>query len=126
MLNNSEKDKNLGTLVEEIKLDLLSYINSRVRLFKLDTYEKLSISASTIGYGLIILTIINLMIFFGLMGLAFFIGELLNSTAAGFAIMALFSLFVLFIVYLSRDLIKRTILNSILNFFRKLDANDED
>ncbi len=126
MLNNSETDKSLNTLVEEIKLELLSYINRRVRLFKLDSYEKLSISASAVGYGLIVLAILAVLIFFVLIGLAFFIGELLSSLAAGFGIMALFSLFVLFIVFLARKVIKNTILNSTINFFRKLDANDEE
>ncbi len=126
MLNNSETDKSLNTLVEEIKLELLSYINRRVRLFKLDSYEKLSISASAIGYGLIVLAILAVLIFFVLIGLAFFIGELLSSLAAGFGIMALFSLLVLFIVFLARKVIKNTILNSTINFFRKLDANDEE
>ncbi len=126
MLNNSETDKSLNTLVEEIKLELLSYINRRVRLFKLDSYEKLSISASAVGYGLIVLAILAVLIFFVLIGLAFFIGELLSSLAAGFGIMALFSLLVLFIVFLARKVIKNTILNSTINFFRKLDANDEE
>ncbi len=126
MLNNSETDKSLNTLVEEIKLELLSYINRRVRLFKLDSYEKLSISASAIGYGLIVLAILAVLIFFVLIGLAFFIGELLSSLAAGFGIMALFSLLVLFIVFLARKVIKNTIFNSTINFFRKLDANDEE
>ena len=126
MLNNSETDKSLNTLVEEIKLELLSYINRRVRLFKMDSYEKLSISASAIGYGLIVLAILAVLIFFVLIGLAFFIGELLSSLAAGFGIMALFSLLVLFIVFLARKVIKNTILNSTINFFRKLDANDEE
>lgn len=126
MLNNSKTDKSLNTLVEEIKLELLSYINRRVRLFKLDSYEKLSISASAVGYGLIVLAILAVLIFFILIGLAFFIGELLSSLAAGFGIMALFSLLVLFIVFLARKVIKNTILNSTINFFRKLDANDEE
>lgn len=126
MLNNSETDKSLNTLVEEIKLELLSYINRRVRLFKLDSYEKLSISASAVGYGLIVLAILAVLIFFVLIGLAFFIGELLSSLAAGFGIMALFSLLVLFIVFLARKVIKNTILNSTISFFRKLDANDEE
>ncbi|MBK5720073.1 hypothetical protein JGH11_04230 [Dysgonomonas sp. Marseille-P4677] len=126
MLNNPETDKSLNTLVEEIKVDLLSYINRRVRLFKLDSYEKLSISASVAGYGLIVLAILSVLIFFVLIGLAFFVGELLDSLAAGFGIMALLSLIVLFIVFLCRNIIKETILNNAINFFRKLDANDKE
>lgn len=125
MLNDNETDKSLNTLVEEIKLELLSYINKRVRLFKLDAFEKLSMSASALGYGLIVLSIVAVLMFFLLIGLAFFIGELLSSLAAGFGIMALFSLLVLFIVFLCRRKIKESILNSTINFFRGMEDNDE-
>lgn len=125
MLNNSEEDKDLNTLIEEIKLELLSYINRRVRLFKLDAFEKASISASGLGYVLIVLAIVAVILFFLLIGMAFFIGELLNSLAAGFGIMALFSLFVLLIIVLCRKLIKRWILHTTIKFIRKVEA-DED
>lgn len=73
MLNNSEEEKSLGILIEEIKLDLLSYINRRIRLFKLDTFEKIGLSASGLGYGLIIIAIVAVILFFGLIGMAFFL-----------------------------------------------------
>lgn len=124
-MNDQKTDKSLNTLVEEIKLELLSYINKRIRLFKLDAFEKLSLSASAVGYGLIVLSIIAVLMFFLLIGLAFFIGELLHSLAAGFGIMALFSLFVLLVVFLFRRKIKESILNSTINFFRGMEDNDE-
>ncbi|GEM_PF-650704 len=126
MSNNSESDKSLSTLIEEIKLELLGYINSKGRLIKLDLYEKSGILASAMGYGLIVLSILAVFIFFLFIGLAFFIGELLNSLAAGFGIMALFSLLLLLIVFLSRKMIKNAILNFTITFIRKLEANDEE
>lgn len=126
MSNNSESDKSLSTLIEEIKLELLGYINSKGRLIKLDLYEKSGILASAMGYGLIVLSILAVFIFFLFIGLAFFIGELLNSLAAGFGIMALFSLLLLLIVFLSRKMIKNVILNFTITFIRKLEANDEE
>lgn len=126
MSNNSESDKSLNTLIEEIKLELLGYINSKGRLIKLDLYEKSGILASAMGYGLIVLSILAVFIFFLFIGLAFFIGELLNSLAAGFGIMALFSLLLLLIAFLFRKEIKNTILNNTIIFFRKLEANDEE
>lgn len=125
MPNNSEEDKSLNVLVDEIKLELLSYINRRVRLFKLDAYEKLSISASSLGYGLIVLAVIAVILFFLLIGMAFFIGELLKNLAAGFGIMALFSLFVLLMIVLCRKVIKRSILHTTIRFIRKVEADEE-
>ncbi|MDH6308428.1 ABC-type multidrug transport system permease subunit [Dysgonomonas sp. PFB1-18] len=124
MSNNSE-DKNLNTALGDIKLELLSYINRRIRFFRLDAYEKLSISASILGYGLIVFCIVAVMLFFILLGIAFFIGELLDSQAAGFGVMALFSLLVLLIVFLLRKKIKKSLLNKTIMFIRKVEANEE-
>ncbi|WP_029905461.1 phage holin family protein [Prevotella sp. 10(H)] len=126
MLSNKETDKSLDTLVEEAKLELSTYVVRRIRLFKLDAFEKLGISASSLGYGVIVLFILAFLVFFILVGMAFFIGELLNSLAAGFGIMALFSLFVLFIVFLCRKIIKQSILNGTITFLRGLEEKEDD
>lgn len=123
MSNNSERDQNLSSLLEDIKLELLSYINKRLRLFKLDAYEKTSISASILGYGLIVSFIVAFTLFFVLLGLAFFVGELLGSLAAGFGIMALFSLFLLLVVFLFRRKIKNSILLGTIKIIRNVEAN---
>lgn len=126
MPNNTEnKEKDLNTLLGDIKRELLGYINSRLRLLKLESYEKLSKSASYIGYSLIVLVILSFILFFVLLGIAFFIGELLGSLAKGFGVMALFSLLVLIIVFFFRKTIKKAILYKSINFLRKVEA-DED
>lgn len=125
MSNNSEKDHNLSSLLEDIRLELLSYINKRIRLFKLDSYEKVSISASILGYGLIVASIISFALFFILLGLAFLIGEILGSLAAGFGIIALFSLFLLLVVFLFRGKIKGFILSGTIKIIRKMETDEK-
>lgn len=126
MLNNSEQERDLGTLLEDLKLELLGYVEKRLRLFKLDAFEKGSISASLLGYGLIVIVIIGFILFFLLFGLAFFIGELLGSQAAGFGILALFSLLVLLIVILCGKRLRTYILNKTIIFLQKVDKNDAE
>lgn len=126
MLNNSDKNNDLTSLLEDIKLDLLDYINKRVRLFKLDAFEKTSITSSALGYGFIVFSIIGIMLFFTLFGLAFFLGEVLESNAAGFGVLALFSLLVLIIIILCRKPIKRSILNKTIVFLQKVDENEAE
>ncbi len=125
MPNNIERNKDLGTLFQDVKQELTSYINSKIKVFKLTSYEKISKSASFMGYGLIVLIILSVFLFFILLGAAFFIGELLDSLAKGFGVMALFSLCVLLLVFLFRKQIKRGILNKTINFLRKVEE-DED
>lgn len=126
MLNNSEKEKNLGGWFEDLKPELLGYINKRIRLFKLDSYEKVSIAASILGYGLIVFSIILVILFFSLMGMAMFVGEMVKNPAAGFGIMALFSLVSLGIISLFRRKIKHAILLLTLRIIRKVEANGEE
>lgn len=126
MLNNSEKEKNLSGWFEDLKPELLGYINKRIRLFKLDSYEKVSIAASILGYGLIVFSIILVILFFSLMGMAMFVGEMVKNPAAGFGIMALFSLVSLGIISLFRRKIKHAILLLTLRIIRKVEANGEE
>jgi hypothetical protein len=125
MSNNSEKDHNLSSLLEDARLELLSYINKRIRLFKLDACEKASLSASILGYRLIVAAIISFALFFILLGLAFFVGELLGSLAAGFGIMSLFSLFLLLVVFLFRGKIKSSILSGTIKIIRKMETDEK-
>lgn len=126
MLNNSEKETNLSGWFEDLKPELLGYINKRIRLFKLDSYEKVSIAASILGYGLIVFSIILVILFFTLMGMAMFIGEMVKNPAAGYGIMALFSLVSLGIISLFRRKIKHAILLLTLRIIRKVEANGEE
>ncbi|MBB4036702.1 multidrug efflux pump subunit AcrB [Dysgonomonas hofstadii] len=124
-MSNNPEDKNLNTLLDDIKQELLSYINRRLKLLKLESYEKLSKSASYMGYGLIVLVTLSFIIFFVLMGMAFLVGELLGSLAKGFGVMALFSLLILTIVFLLRKPIMKAILYKSINFFRKVESDEE-
>jgi hypothetical protein len=125
MSNNSEKNHNLSSLLEDIKLELLDYINKRIRFFKLDAYEKVSMSASILGYVLIVSFFLSFVLFFALLGLAFLIGEILGSLAAGFGIMALFSLFLLLAVILFRGKIKNSILSGTIKVIRKMETDEK-
>lgn len=118
--------KDLNTTIDDIKYELLNYINRRLTLLKLTSYEKVSKSASFIGFGMIVLAIAAMIVFFISLGLAFFIGELLNSLAAGFGIMALFSLLVLLVVFLFKKKVKRSLLNKTILFIRKVEKDDDE
>lgn len=123
---NKSEHKDLNSLLDELKLELLSYINKRIKLFKLDAFEKGGISIATIGYGLIVAIIIGTILFFSLFGLAFFLGELLDSPAAGFGILALFALFVLLLVIMNGKRLRSFILNKAIVFMQKLDRNETE
>lgn len=125
MSNKNSTDKDLNSLLEDIKIDLLDYINKRIKLFKLDSFEALSFTVSAVGYSLIVLLVTAIILFFILMGMAFYLSELLNSHAIGFGIMALFSLLILLIIILNKKAIKRFLLNTSINFIQKIESDGE-
>lgn len=120
------KDKNLETLIGDMKFEVLAYVNQKLKLLKLISYEKISRIASSMGFGLIVLGIAVMIVFFILFGLAFFFGELLNSPAAGFGIMALICLIALLIIFVFRKNVKRSLLNKTILFIRNLEKDDDD
>lgn len=123
MPNNTEKDQNLGSLLEDLKQELLNYINKRIHLFRLDAYDKVSMSASILVYGLIVATIVSFVLFFVLLGLAFLIGEILGSLAAGFGVIALLSLLILLVIIIFRRKVKNSILLGTIKIIRNIEAN---
>lgn len=123
MPNNTERDQNLGSLLEDLKQELLNYINKRIHLFRLDAYDKVSMSASILVYGLIVATIVSFVLFFVLLGLAFLIGEILGSLAAGFGVIALLSLLILLVIIIFRRKVKNSILLGTIKIIRNIEAN---
>ncbi|MFR9166752.1 MAG: phage holin family protein [Dysgonomonas sp.] len=125
MQNNAEEQKDLGTLVDQIKKDLSSYLNNRLERFKLKSYEKISISGSFIVYGLIIFFLLFNIFFLVLLSLGFLIGEWLNSPAAGFAILIGISLIILVICLFNGKRIRRYFTNLVVSIIRKVETDEE-
>lgn len=119
------KEAGLKDFLEEIKQELLRYIRMRIQIVKLETYEKGSKAASSMGYGLIMLAVLSLFLFFAIMGLAFLLGEILGSLAAGFGIIAGVFILVFALILIFKKQIQTSLLNKVILFFRKIES-DED
>lgn len=125
--NTTDKDnKDLAELLDDLKVDLTDYTNKRFRWMKLDAFEKLGIASSVLGYGILVILPVSAILFFSLFGLAFLIGELLGSLAAGFGILALFSFLVLLIIVLNGKKLRDFILDKTITFLQKVDKNDAE
>lgn len=123
--NESLKDKDLSELFDALKAELLDYSNKKFQYFKLEAYEKISIIFSLIAFCVIVMVMAAGLLFFGLFGAAFFIGELLNSLAAGFGILFAFILIILVFVLLFRRSIRSFIMNKAILIIRKIEENEE-
>ena len=111
-----------GQTFENLKKDLSAYLELKLSLLKLNTYERTSKVISILSYGLIVLFLAFFAILFVFIALGFFLGNLLDSNAAGFGCVSLLSLLILGILLRNKERIKLCILNAVI---AALIENDE-
>lgn len=109
------EEKNISTLFEEMKSDVSSYLENKIKLLKLEALEKGSTGSSKAGYGLILAIFILLGLIFGLITLAFYLSTLLGGYAAGFGVVTGLLFLIVIIMLLARKAICRSITNRIIS-----------
>lgn len=123
--NDRYEDKDLNTLFEDLKDEVIDYVNKKFRYFKLYTFEKISIILSLIGLAIVVLILTIGMLFFGLLGIAFLIGEILNSFASGFGILFGCMFLCLIFVVIFQKKIRRFLMNKAIILMRKIESDEE-
>lgn len=126
-MQNTEREqaKDFSSLFEQIKTDILSYVNHRLAHYRLDILEKTSKYSSVIVLTLIIAFVGFAAFAFALIGIALYIGEKVGSLPAGFGIVALFWLVFLIIVLIFREPIKEYFLNKAAGQLYKIEKEEE-
>jgi uncharacterized membrane protein YqjE len=110
----------LKKLPTEIRL----LVEKRIELYVLEFGEKLSKNVAKILANLVSVLIVVLAVVFALIALSLFVGDVLQSSAAGFAVVAALLLVCALVVYLlSPDLLEQRFRNSIASAF--LDSDEE-
>lgn len=115
-----EKSYSLGEIISFIKRDISELMTTKLQLLKLEIVEKGSRGASLFIYGFIMLAIVSFALLFGFIALGFYLGELVNSLAGGFAIVVGFYLLLLIVLFA----FKKSILSFVTNkFIAELDPD---
>ena len=91
--------KNIEMLYEQVK----DYSNTTIELYKLTAVDKTAEVASSFSFRIAFLLIAAFFTLFFNIGLSLYIGELLNSNAAGFFIVSLFYLVFALLLYIFRQ-----------------------
>ncbi|MFR7810159.1 MAG: hypothetical protein ACLU4N_13330 [Butyricimonas faecihominis] len=68
----------------ELKEDISTYVELRLELLKLNTYERVAKTMAVFSYGIVLVLLAFFAILFLFLALGFFLGELLGSMALGF------------------------------------------
>ena len=105
-----------ATLIESLLEKVESYVSTSLELFKLKAVDSLADIVSTLVSNIVIIISVLLCIILGSIGLAFWIGKLIDNIYYGFFIVAGLYLTISLLVYLLRkSLIKNAVSNSIIN-----------
>lgn len=105
----------LGSLFASIKQDVIDLVNNRLEWLKLDVFEKTSVAASALLFGLILVNGIFFTLLFAFLALGFLLSEWMGSYAGGFGLVVVFYLIILTIVFCFRKTILTKIGNLVLN-----------
>lgn len=113
--------------IKKLPAEIRLLIEKRIELYIIEFGEKLSQSASKAIAGLISGLVFAIAIIFGLIALSLFIGDMLESYAAGFGVVTVLLFVLALVVYLlSPDLIENRIRDSIARSFLESDAKRTD
>ncbi len=117
--------KKVSTWFEEFRSDITDYITSTLELGKLEIYEKVSQGASIISYGLILSGVALITFMLVLIAAALYLGELLQNSWMGFAIVSAFALLVFLILLMVKKPFKKRCTNKVVRFLMDNEEKEE-
>ena len=115
-------EKDSGKIFRELKDDVSTYVELKLELLKLSTYERSGQLIAILSYGLILLFLAFFAILFIFLALGFFMGDIFGSMGTGFAIVAVLYLLLIGLIIMNKGRICNTVLNVVI---AALNGNDE-
>ena len=115
-------EKDSGKIFRELKDDVSTYVELKLELLKLSTYERSGRLIAILSYGLILLFLAFFAILFIFLALGFFMGDIFGSMGTGFAFVAVLYLLLIGLIIMNKGRICNTVLNVVI---AALNGNDE-
>jgi ABC-type multidrug transport system permease subunit len=116
-------EKNSREIFRELRDDISSYVELKLELLKLSTYERSGHLIAVLSYGLILLFLAFFAILFIFLALGFFMGDVFGSIGAGFAFVAVLYLLLIGLIMSNKQKICNTVLNIVI---AALNGNSEN
>lgn len=111
-------------VLNEFKERLSSLIGLKIELLKLNAYERIANIVAILSHSLILMLLAFFAVLFIFFCLAFYFGELLNSTALGFLIVAGIYILTFIIVYYNKRGVKTAIMNIVIAAIQNKEEDD--
>lgn len=115
-------EKDSGKIFSELKKNVLTYVELKLELLKLSTYERSGQLIATLSYGLILMFMAFFAILFIFLALGFVLSDMLGSMGAGFAVVAVLYILMIGLIVANKNRICNTVLNVVI---AALNSNDE-
>ncbi|MDR0756970.1 MAG: phage holin family protein [Tannerella sp.] len=107
--------KDTENFFRELKDDISTYAELKLELIKLNAYERIGKVIAVLSYGFLLSALIFFTLAFAMLALGFLLSKWLDSTIAGFAIVAgLYVIFILLIIF-NKERIRRRVVNAIIS-----------
>lgn len=123
-------EKDAGQIFRKIRKDTLVYLEAKLELLKLATYESVSKVIAVLSYAVILSFTAFFVILFIFLALGFYLGDLFGSFGAGFAVVAALYLILIGLIILLKNKVRQGIQDMVItalinNEEKKNDANNE-
>lgn len=115
-------EKDSGKIFHELKDDVSAYVELKLELLKLSTYERSGKLIAVLSYGLVLLFMAFFAILFIFLALGFFMGDIFGSMGTGFALVAVLYFLLIGLIIMNKGKICNTVLNVVI---AALNSNDE-
>ncbi|MCL2650936.1 MAG: phage holin family protein [Candidatus Azobacteroides sp.] len=119
-------DKSFSDLFSDIKKDLTAYITLKLKILKLDVYEKSSVFSSVLLYGLILSLVVFFAFLFLFLALGIYTGELLNNYATGMLLIAVLYIIILCVLLWKRKKIQNWLVNLFVEEIAQKDRDENE
>jgi len=107
-----------GNPISDLKQQLIEYVDLKVKILKLEIYEKASLISASLASGLIIVLLVTFFVLSLFLSFAFYLGQLLNNYALGFGISGLLYLILLIVFFVAfKNSFKKYITNKLILLF---------
>jgi hypothetical protein len=120
------REQTIGGFLREFRKEAAAYLEARIELTRLATYEQTANLASATIFFVVIAAILSIIILLVSVSLAYFLGKLIGETYLGFASVAGIYLLLLLILYMFRNPIKDKIHSATLEILLKAEEKKKE
>lgn len=127
---DNPREQTLGGFLREFRKEITAYIEARVELTRLATYDKTALLASATIFFVILVGLVSIIVFLLSIALSMYLGKILGANYYGFTAVAGIYLLAGLVLYIFRKSISEKIQNTTLEILMKTDqkkneGNDE-